>query len=413
MKTILFSLINSGFLLNRFRTLTQYITNEFKLLTHLSHLKKTFNPEHIVLFEQLNYESTELLSLYSNEFHHFLSYIEQVSIHHIGKSINSDHEAILKSLFSHMIGNYHKTKKMLESQSIDFLFIDPSEIYLIDLARTYGTKTIFLEHAPNFFPLATFNPSVNQIMPFKRKLPDIIISENSLTSQHWNHQKNNLKYTETNVIETGLPLDSMAMHYNKNDDSEKPFTLVIFNSWISNLKIGLISREFMFHNFLEELFDLLAQLVKSQNIRIILKNHPRIIETSYQTTDFYLSLAKKHQLPNFELSTDLTYCVNNADLALVIKSSSVLTDLFYQKTPSIIYDLFNTQPSSFSDDINSISPSISSIKDLKTCLKSYFFSDELAIHQSRLNELYHKFEISPLSVDQKCSNVIDFLSSTP
>ena len=232
MKTIMFSPKNTGFIFNRFHTFTQYLLNHFKVFTNLHNIANHFNSDNLIYFNQNEYSENELLDLYKSERINFDSTINTYTHHHLDGHQKIASDGLLKSSFVEMIARFHLVKEMLTTRQVDYLFICTSEIYLIDLARKMNVKTIFLEHAPNFFPFTVFDESKCHHMPFTVSFPDIILSENQLSTRHWHHQCKHLNQPHTQILETGLPLDNMVKLQKSLTSDKQPFTISIFNTWL-------------------------------------------------------------------------------------------------------------------------------------------------------------------------------------
>ncbi len=381
------------------------------MISNLNHLDSFFDTENAIYFHQDEYSEKQLSQLYENEQHDYITYIQAYFNHYFSQNIPKEATELLNYCFIDMIGRYHLVKEILSSTNVDYLFICTSEIYLIDLAHQMNTKTIFLEHSPNLFPFVVFNDSIKNHIPFKTTFPDIILSENQLTTRHWQHQCTQLNQLQTQVIETGLPLDNMIKPSRISKSKKHPFTISIFNTWLDKSSPeNLIENELNLIMLFDELFSSLKDLLTITPFRILLKNHPKLDENAYQTHGFYNQLAKKYGIADFEICQDLDATINQTDLAITLGKSSLLTDLLYSKIPSIIYNLFSNPATSYSDDINNIFPMVSSTHDLHLLIKKYLVSNEYDTHQNKLSDIHNKFQLNQKTIEEKCHQIIEFLS---
>lgn len=410
MKTIMFSPRNTVFIFNRFHTFTQHLLNHFKLFTHLDDLSHYFNPYNLIYFDQNNYSENELLELYKSEQIDFNSTIHTYINHHLDNHQKTLPDGFIKSSFLEMIARFHLVKEMLNTRQVDYLFICISEIYLIDLARKMNVKTIFLEHAPNFFPFTVFDNSKRHHMPFTVSFPDIILSENQLSTRHWHHQCKHLNQPHTKILETGLPLDNMVKLRQPFNSDKKSFAISIFNTWLDKgHPENLIQNELNLILVFEELFRSLSELLAIKPFRVLLKNHPKLNENAYQTHRFYHQLAKKYGIDDFEICNDLDAAINQTDLAITLGKSSLLTDLLYSKKPAIIYSLLSDSVRSYFDDINNIFPMVSSANELHALIKKYLVSNEYDTHQKKLSDIQNQFQLNKRTLEEKCHQIIKCL----
>jgi hypothetical protein len=411
MKTVMFSPRNTGFIFNRFHTFTKYLLNDFKLFTNLQNLSHHFSPDNLIYFNQNDYYKNELIELYKSELVDFNLIINTYIKHHLGKNQISASDGFLQSSFVEMIARFHLVKEMLNARQVDYLFICTSEVYLIDLARKMNVKTIFLEHAPNFFPFTVFDNSNHYHMPFTVSFPDIILSENQLSTRHWQYQCKNLNQSHTQIIETGLPLDNVVKSRNPFNSDNKSFTISIFNTWLAkNNPKNLIQNELSLILLFEELFRVLSELQSIKSFRILLKNHPKLDENTHQTHRFYSQLAKKNGINDFEICNDLDTTINQTDLAITIGQSSLLTDLLYSKKPSIIYRLSYDSSISYFDDINTIFPMVSSTNELHVLIMKYLVSNEYDTHKIKLSDIHSRFQLNKRSLEEKCYEIVKYLA---
>ena len=157
-------------------------------------------------------------------------------------------------------------------------------------------------------------------------------------------------------------------------------------------------------------FCFLSDLSKIKPLRIILKNHPKLEQNSYQTRGFYYGLAKIYSIDEFIISEDLESTIQQADLAITLCKSSLLTDLLYARVPSIIYELYDDGICSNFDDFNDIFPIVSSSEDLYLTLKRHMCLQAHGNYRKKLANIHQKFDLRLRSVDEKCHKLIDFLA---
>tara|TARA_Y100001935_G_scaffold248407_1_gene245538 strand:+ start:763 stop:1998 length:1236 start_codon:yes stop_codon:yes gene_type:complete len=411
MKTIMFSPRNTGFIFNRFHTFTEHLLNHFKLFTQLKDLSHHFKPANLIYFDQNSYSKNELFKLYKSEHIDFISTIDTYITHHLDNHQKNLPDGLLDSSFLEMIARFHLVKEMLATRQVDYLFICTTEIYLIDLAREMNVKTIFLEHAPNFFPFTVFDDTKRHHLPFTAKFPDMILSENQLSTRHWHYQCNRLNQTHTKILETGLPLDNMVKLQHPFDSDRQSFTISIFNTWLDKSRPeNLIENELNLILLFENLFRCLSDLLPIKPFRVLLKNHPKLDENAYQTHRFYHQLAKKYGIDDFEICNDLDATIHQTDLAITLGKSSLLTDLLYSKKPSIIYSLLSDSVISYFDDINNIFPIVSSANELHALIKKYLVSNEYDTHQKKLSDIQNQFQLNKRTLEEKCHQIIKYLT---
>ena len=253
MKTIMYSPRNSGFIFNRFQSLTRHFIHHFNFVTNID--SRHFScKKNICFYKQKPYSKHDLFSIYNSERDDYFTYLESYLKHFVDKKIDDTMHDFLNDCFLEMIARYHLVKEMLVNHDVDYLFICTSEMYLIDLAREMNVKSIFLEHAPNFFPVNILG--TNTLIPSSElKFPDYIISENQLTSRHWRYQCNQLNQSQTQIIETGLPLDNMIVPNDCVKRDNNVFTIAIFNTWLGMGSFeNIFQNEFKLMTFFDQLF---------------------------------------------------------------------------------------------------------------------------------------------------------------
>ena len=232
MKTILFSPITSGFCTTRYKTLMHNLLLYFNVVTDFSYIKSFFNHDQLIYFEQPTVSKSQLINQYKEEYAYCNQRLDDIALHY-QRPIRAIEDSICSENFVRMMSRYHSVKTILEHhQEISIMFICPTEGFLIDLAQQHGIKTIFLEHAPNFFPTQLLENSLNQFIPFESKLPDYIVSENHITTMLWNTLIDQKQPHTTTVINSGLPLDSSNYDLTPKNISQNNLTLTIFNTWL-------------------------------------------------------------------------------------------------------------------------------------------------------------------------------------
>ncbi|MEK9727486.1 MAG: hypothetical protein VW397_05205 [Candidatus Margulisiibacteriota bacterium] len=381
-------------------------------MTDFKYIQSYFNHDHLIYFEQPSVSKSFLLNSYQHEFEYCYQRLTDISSHY-NIEISSSDLPTIEDHFVRMISRYHSVKTLFEHhKEISMMFLCPTEGFLIDLAKKAEVKTIFLEHAPNFFPTQLLGNSSQHFIPFHTQLPDYIVSENNITSLFWNNLIDQ-QQSNTQLINSGLPLDSSNYKLTSPPATNPPhLTITIFNTWLHPTSPEQVLKgPLQLLDLMDNLFESLSLLQKRHGIYIILKNHPEIESNAYQNETFYLDLGEKYKLRNFSIMNDFSTALTTCDIALVLNASSVLTDLLYLKIPSIIYKLNPLSDLSQNDEINELFPSVSSIESLQTLLENFCaIPKSLENEKIKMTEILARYNVKPKSLNQKCNDLINQLN---
>ena len=235
MKKILFSPINTNFMTLRYKTFVSVLLDSFEIVTNNTFVAKTFSHSNLTFIEFPNLideqiVKTELL----NEFNQTKQLIQDFSDHFSNDNIynllgNSIDRSIIKSLT-----DYYQVKMIIKKTNIDFLIMAPQiENYLLKLCKEYNVLSIYLEHAPNLS--FDYFSATHSLFGFDKKnhlFPDYVISDHSFSSKQWNQIFESEKNTQTEILELGIPLDTVSEPYVSELNKTQTITIGLFGTWI-------------------------------------------------------------------------------------------------------------------------------------------------------------------------------------